>query len=77
IGALLVGKIVLSHPGSGRVSRGEEAGYFRFGGSTVVLLLPAGSARLDGDIIKASEEGKEISVRFGERIGRSLKDVSL
>ncbi len=77
IGALLVGKIVLSHPGPGRVSRGEEAGFFRFGGSTVVLLLPAGSARLDGDIIKASEEGKEISVRFGERIGRSLKDVSL
>lgn len=77
VGALLVGRIVLSRPQAGTVLRGEEAGFFRFGGSTVVLLLPAGAARLDGDILKASKEGKEISVRYGERIGRSQKDASL
>ena len=36
VGALLVGKIV-NHPRSGSVLRGQEKGYFQFGGSTYVV----------------------------------------
>ena len=69
VGALLVGKIV-NHPGKTHVTRGEEKGYFQFGGSTVVLLVKAGQAVIDPDILENSREGIETVVKLGERIGR-------
>lgn len=68
VGALLVGKIV-NHPSVGTVSRGQEKGYFQFGGSTVVMMLKAGAARIDADILENSAAGIETVVRFGEKIG--------
>jgi len=68
VGALLVGKIVNLH-GKKRVRRGEEKGYFEFGGSTVVLLLKKDAVRLDADILRNSREGVETVVRYGEKIG--------
>ena len=72
IGALLVGRIVENKPDACRVERGEEAGCFKFGGSTVVLLLPPGSAAIDPDIAAASERGEETHVKYGEKIGIKL-----
>lgn len=71
VGALMVGKIV-NHHGAAHVLRGQEKGYFQFGGSTVVLLLKAGKARIDADILENSREGIETVVRFGEKIGISI-----
>ena len=70
VGALLVGKIV-NHPGSACVKRGQEKGYFRFGGSTVVVLLKRGAAMLDPDLLENSRQGWETVVRYGEKIGRA------
>lgn len=70
VGALLVGKIV-NHHGCIEVKRGQEKGYFQFGGSTVVLLLEKGKAIIDGDILANSSDGAETIVRMGERIGRA------
>ena len=50
--------------------KGEEKGYFEFGGSTIVLLLQHGKVRLDSDLIENSENGYETIVRMGERIGK-------
>ena len=71
VGALLVGKIV-NHHNRARVMRGEEKGYFQFGGSTVVLLLQAGRAKIDDDILENSRENIETVVRMGERIGIAM-----
>ena len=71
VGALLVGKIV-NHPGGTAVRRGQEKGYFRFGGSTVVVLLQAGAAEIDPDILENSQTETETVVRMGEKIGVSL-----
>ena len=71
VGALLVGKIV-NHHGKTAVRRGQEKGYFQFGGSTVVMLLKRGAAEIDGDILANSKEGIETVVRFGERIGATV-----
>ena len=71
VGALLVGKIV-NHHGKTAVRRGQEKGYFQFGGSTVVMLLKRGAAEIDGDILANSKEGIETVVRFGERIGAAV-----
>lgn len=68
VGALLVGKIV-NHHQRAQVRRGEEKGYFQFGGSTVVLLLQAGAVQIDEDILKNSKEGFETVVKLGEKIG--------
>lgn len=71
VGALLVGKIV-NHPGDPSVTRGQEKGYFRFGGSTVVVVLKAGAAQIDPDLLENSGAGIETQVRYGEKIGISL-----
>ena len=68
VGALLVGKIV-NHHGAASVRRGQEKGYFQFGGSTVVLLLKKDTAILDEDILENSRNGIETVVKFGEKIG--------
>ena len=68
VGALLVGKIV-NHQVPASVKRGQEKGYFQFGGSTVVLLLKRNTAILDDDILENSQNGIETVVKFGEKIG--------
>ena len=68
VGALLVGRIV-NHHGIAAVKRGQEKGYFQFGGSTVVLLLKKDTAVLDDDILENSQNGIETLVKFGEKIG--------
>lgn len=71
VGALLVGKIV-NHHGAATVRRGQEKGYFQFGGSTVVLLLKQDTAVIDDDILENSRNGIETVVKFGEKIGIAM-----
>lgn len=66
VGALMVGKISNSNSGKGKVRRGEEKGYFEFGGSTIVLLLEKDKAEIYGDLIKNTMDGCETIVRQGE-----------
>ena len=73
VGAMLVGRIVNHEPEPGTVRRGEEKGFFEYGGSTVLLLLGGGAAEIREDILLASEEGRETPVRLGERIGSTRK----
>ena len=69
VGALLVGKIVNHHNDTETVQRGQEKGYFEFGGSTVVVLLKESTAVIDEDILKNSKEDYETVVKYGEKIG--------
>lgn len=69
VGALTVGSIQQVRPDGGPVSRGEEKGRFELGGSTIILLLEPGRARVDGEILEQSREGVETLVRMGERVG--------
>lgn len=70
VGALLVGRIV-NHQEKAAVRRGQEKGYFQFGGSTIVLLIKSGAVRIDEDIMENSRQGIETRVRYGEKIGVS------
>jgi phosphatidylserine decarboxylase len=74
VGATGVGRIVQLHPAGGVFRRGEEKGYFEFGGSTVILLFQPGVAQMDDDIAKYAADGIETIVRYGERIGRKPGD---
>lgn len=67
VGALCVGKIIQTYfPGP--VRRGVEKGYFRFGGSTVVLVAEERAFHFDEDLVKTTEQGLETLVRMGTRI---------
>lgn len=71
VGALMVGKIV-NHDIK-KFKRGEEKGYFLFGGSTVVLLFKKNTIEVDSDIIKNSRLGFETRVKLGEVIGKKKR----
>ena len=68
VGAFGVGTIVQTYSGLEH-QRGEEKGYFKFGGSTVILITPAGKIKFDDDLVSHSAQGFETRIRFGERIG--------
>jgi len=68
VGAFGVGAIVQTHTGAA-FRKMQEKGYFTFGGSTVVLVVPAGIVDFDKDLIENTRSGIETLVRVGERIG--------
>ena len=67
VGAFGVGTIVQTYSGEEH-AKGDEKGYFKFGGSTVILVTKAGALEFDGDIVKNSRDGLETRVCCGERI---------
>lgn len=70
IGALCIGRIKNEHE-TYIYKKGEEKGYFEFGGSTIVLLFKKNTIKLDDDIYKNSQENIETIVKYGERIGKA------
>lgn len=68
VGACLVGKIV-NHVEAGRIYRGIEKGMFRFGGSTIVLLMKKGSVKLPERYFEDTANGIETDVKYGQAIG--------
>lgn len=68
IGAMGIGKIVNNHE-EYNFKKGEEKGYFEFGGSTIVLLIKKDMVIIDEDIYNNSLENIETNVKYGEKIG--------
>jgi len=68
VGATMVGSIVQTFTGD-VVKKGEEKGYFKFGGSTVVLLFEKNKIRIDEDLLTNTQNGYETVIKEGERIG--------
>lgn len=69
IGATMVGGIVQTYKENSSVTKGDEKGYFYFGGSTVLLLLEKNKVRVDEDILINSRKGIETKIYMGEKIG--------
>ncbi len=73
VGALLVGRIRNHCETPASFGKLQEKGYFEYGGSTVILLLPPGCFEPDADILSHSAQGIESKVRLGERIGTAAR----
>jgi phosphatidylserine decarboxylase len=69
VGAICVGKIVQSHKGE-HFKRGEEKGYFLFGGSTVILLGEPGKWSPAADLLEWSAKGIEVYLKLGSKMGQ-------
>ncbi len=63
-----VGRIVQTYQ-PGTVERGQEKGYFQFGGSTLVLLFEPGRIIFDNDLIRDTQAGIEVQVLTGSQLG--------
>ena len=75
VGAFGVGTIVQTYSGD-RHAKGDEKGYFKFGGSTVILVAAAGALAFDADLVANSAAGLETRVLCGERIARPAVRLS-
>jgi len=71
VGATMVGSIAQTYTGN-FVKKGEEKGYFKFGGSTVVLLFEKNKIRIDDDLLINTLKGYETVIKVGERIGVAM-----
>ncbi|KAI8082419.1 phosphatidylserine decarboxylase-domain-containing protein [Thamnidium elegans] len=70
IGALLVGSIVMTNAEPEKeLEKGQEMGYFQYGGSTVIVVFPKDTVEWDQDLKLNSEKSLETLVEMGERIG--------
>ena len=70
VGAMMVGKIV-NHDGEKNVVRGDEKGYFKYGGSTVAVLVKKNKVDFAEELFDTTDEGMEIPVRMGQMLGKS------
>lgn len=68
VGAMFVGSIVQTYRAGMHVSVGDEKGYFKFGGSTVIAFFEKDMIRFDDDIVRYSASGFETYVKMGERL---------
>lgn len=75
VGAMMVGKIVNRDLQS--FQKGQEKGYFEFGGSTIVVLLKKDIIDVDEDIIRNSSHHDETRVLMGEKIGIKKRKAML
>lgn len=69
IGATMVGGIVETYLPGQQVEKGAEMGYFKFGGSTVLILVDSDKIKIDPDILHNTRSKLETYVKMGERIG--------
>ncbi len=69
VGATCVGSIIQTYSPRNEVNKGDEKGYFKFGGSTTILFFEKDSVKIDNDIIEQSKCGFECKVLLGEQIG--------
>lgn len=69
VGALGVSKIVQNHPLGTTFKRGDEKGYFEFGGSTVIMIFKENTIKIADDILDYSKIGIESLITYGSTIG--------
>lgn len=72
VGATMVGGIKQTYSPDTTVKKGDEKGYFYFGGSTCVLVFEKGKVHIDRDLVENSKKGIETKVYMGEKIGVAL-----
>ena len=70
IGATCVGSVHWTSKVDQHYQKGDEQGYFSFGGSCVITLFAPNSINFDEDILKNSHEGIETYAKVGQFVGQ-------
>jgi len=61
--------IVITKTVGDELKKGDEIGYFAFGGSTIVVLFEKGKINFDKDIVENSQKPLETLIKMGESLG--------
>lgn len=69
VGATCVGSIHQTVGDGATVSKGDEKGYFRFGGSSTITIFEPGRIQFDDDLLEQSARQRELYGRMGDRMG--------
>ncbi|WZL75056.1 phosphatidylserine decarboxylase [Clostridiaceae bacterium 35-E11] len=72
VGATCVGSIIQTYIPDKHVKKGGEKGYFKFGGSTVILFLKKNKVKIDEDIVYNTQKGIETKANMGETLGKRI-----
>jgi phosphatidylserine decarboxylase len=72
-----VGSIHQTYQPDAPVEKGDEKGYFEFGGSCLVLLFEKGRVQFDADLIQNSQAGFETRSNFGTSLAVALRSGTL
>ncbi|WP_339887402.1 phosphatidylserine decarboxylase [Rhodopirellula europaea] len=75
IGATCVGSIQQTYSPGQAISKGDEKGYFRFGGSSTMVLFEPGRIQFDADLIENSRQHRELYARMGDHLGNRPDDA--
>jgi len=73
VGAMMVGSIETTVKEGQHVRRGQEFGFFAFGGSTIVLLFEKGALEWDEDLVINGHASLETLVRVGMGLGNGRR----
>jgi phosphatidylserine decarboxylase len=73
IGATAVGTIRQTFRPDSAVQKGQEKGFFQFGGSCIVLLFEENRIAFDADLVANTEKGFETLANFGESLGTACR----
>ncbi|KAM0847880.1 hypothetical protein ACQ4PT_054749 [Festuca glaucescens] len=77
IGATMVGSITFLKKEGDYVHKGDEFGYFSFGGSTVICVFEKEAIQFDADLVANSERSLETLVEVGTTLGTSKRNREL
>lgn len=69
VGALCVASVQQTYTPEKKVKKGEEKGFFQFGGSTLLLLFPPNTITFCSDLLDLRTQGMEIYCRVGQPMG--------
>ncbi|KAK8636596.1 hypothetical protein V6N13_124340 [Hibiscus sabdariffa] len=75
IGATMVGSITFVKKEGDICKKGDELGYFSFGGSTVICVFEKDAIEIDADLLANSERSLETLVSVGMTLGVSKRKV--
>lgn len=69
IGATCVGSILQTSDDNSKVCKGDEKGYFAFGGSSTITIFEPGAIKLADDLLENSSKHIETYARMGDAMG--------
>ena len=74
VGACCIGSLQETFQPNRPYRKGDEKGYFAFGGSTIILLFEAQRVQLAPDLINCTQHGLELYAHMGDILGTAIKN---
>lgn len=75
VGACCIGSLQETFQPNRPYRKGDEKGYFAFGGSTIILLFESQRVQLAPDLINCTQHGLELYAHMGDILGSAIKNL--